>query len=352
MPLFNKKSAKISNPAPPLTKDPNHPNPHHLGHHHHYENNNSHTNGKITAATMPTAPQIDDLNGSNENSVTKPQLVFNCQLAHGSPTGFITGFASVKELYQKIAECYDISMDEIIFCTLNSHKVDMSNLLGGQIGLNDFIFAHRKGRPKEVEIVKSEDALGLTITDNGAGYAFIKRIKTGSVIDRIQHIQVGDHIEKLDGCNVVGKRHYEVARMLKDIPTGATFTIRLIEPMKSGFQGIAPRKGAAKQSKQGYGSGKETLRFKANGNATIEDEHDDATQCGIDAINTLLDSFMGINDTELATQIWDLGSNKINSMDFAEAIDASDLEAFGFTDDFIIELWGAITDARQGRHRR
>lgn len=331
-----------------MTKDPHH-------HHLFYDNNNSsyNSNGKnlATGTTMPTAPHIDDLN--HESNVTKPQLVFNCQLAHGSPTGFITGFASVKELYQKIAECYDFAMDEILFCTLNSHKVDMSNLLGGQIGLNDFIFAHKKGRPKEVEIVKSEDALGLTITDNGAGYAFIKRIKSGSVIDRIQHIQVGDHIEKLDGVNVVGKRHYEVARMLKDIPTGSTFTIRLVEPMKSGFQGIAPRKGGAKQSKPGgYGSGKETLRFKANGNAAIEDEHDDVTQCGIDAINTLLDSFMGINDTELATQIWDLGSNKTNSMDFAEAIDASDLEAFGFTDDFIIELWGAVTDARQGRHRR
>lgn len=56
---------------------------------------------------------------------------------------------------------------QIIFCTLNSHKVDMTKLLGGQIGLDDFIFAHRKGRPKEIEIVKSEDALGLTITDNG-----------------------------------------------------------------------------------------------------------------------------------------------------------------------------------------
>ncbi|KAL1392758.1 hypothetical protein pipiens_012252 [Culex pipiens pipiens] len=252
-----------------------------------------------------------------------------------------------------VFRCPVTDESNILFCTLNSHKVDMSNLLGGQIGLNDFIFAHKKGRPKEVEIVKSEDALGLTITDNGAGYAFIKRIKSGSVIDRIPHIQVGDHIEKLDGVNVVGKRHYEVARMLKDIPTGSTFTIRLVEPMKSGFQGIAPRnKGGAKQTKQGYGSGKETLRFKSNGNAAIEDEHDDATQCGIDAINSLLDSFMGINDTELATQIWDLGSNKTNSMDFAEAIDASDLEAFGFTDDFIIELWGAVTDARQGRHKR
>ena len=36
-------------------------------------------------------------------------------------------------------------------------------------------------------------------------------------------------------------------------------------------------------------------------------------------------------------------------MELAEAIDDSDLEAFGFTDDFIFELWGAITDAKSGR---
>lgn len=61
-----------------------------------------------------------------------------------------------------------------MFCTLNSHKVDMQKLLGGQIGLEDFIFAHVRGETKEVEVTKTEDALGLTITDNGAGYAFIK----------------------------------------------------------------------------------------------------------------------------------------------------------------------------------
>lgn len=50
----------------------------------------------------------------------------------------------------------------------------MQKLLGGQIGLEDFIFAHVRGETKEVEVTKSEDALGLTITDNGTGYAFIK----------------------------------------------------------------------------------------------------------------------------------------------------------------------------------
>lgn len=57
----------------------------------------------------------------------------------------------------------------------------MDKLLGGQIGLEDFIFAHIKGRKKEVEVYKSEDALGLTITDNGAGYAFIK-VRIGTTL--------------------------------------------------------------------------------------------------------------------------------------------------------------------------
>ena len=70
----------------------------------------------------------------------------------------------------------------------------MSKLLGGQIGLEDFIFVHRKGQVKEVEIHKQEDSLGLTITDNGAGYAFIKRIKEGSLMDKIGFVQVSEDI--------------------------------------------------------------------------------------------------------------------------------------------------------------
>ena len=50
-----------------------------------------------------------------------------------------------------------------------------------------------------------------------------------------------------------------------------------------------------------------------------------------------------------ASQIYELGEDKENTMDFAEAIDSSDLEEFGFTDSFIFELWGAITDAKSGR---
>ena len=51
----------------------------------------------------------------------------------------------------------------------------------------------------------------------------------------------------------------------------------------------------------------------------------------------------------LASQIYELGESRSNTMEFAEAIDTSDLHEFGFTDDFIFELWGAITDAKSGR---
>ncbi|XP_014481585.1 PREDICTED: PDZ domain-containing protein GIPC3 [Dinoponera quadriceps] len=333
----------------------------HRNHHHHQADDNNHdgasSNGTgnrpshtvSRSAFSPSAPpEYDQTRGSR---APRPSLVFHCQLAHGSPMGLISDFSNVRELYQKIAECYDLPAEEILFCTLNTHKVEMTELLGGQIGVGDFIFAHKKGRPKEIELVKTDDALGLTITDNGAGYAFIKRIKEGSVIDRIKVIEVGDHIERINSTSLVGKRHFEVAKMLKEISKGSTFTLRLVEPQKNGFGSIGPRGDLRKGKKSGYGSGKETLRFKADGSAQIIEKVDDTAAIGVEKINTILESFMGIYDTELATQIWELAEGKCNSIDFAEAIDNSDLEAFGFTDDFVIELWGAVTDARAGRHR-
>lgn len=84
--------------------------------------------------------------------------------------------------------------------------------------------------------------------------------------------QVGDHIEKLDGINCVGRRHYEVAKMLKEIPVGTMFTIRLVEPLQNGFNSLGPRSDPRKGKKAAYGSGKETLRFKADGKAAIEEK--------------------------------------------------------------------------------
>lgn len=57
------------------------------------------------AAATTTSP--------SDSTVTK-QLIFHCQLAHGSQTGFITGFSSVRELYQKIADYYEFPVEEVL----------------------------------------------------------------------------------------------------------------------------------------------------------------------------------------------------------------------------------------------
>lgn len=324
-------------------------------------NNNGSSNSKTNSPEKSSkksfnSPQTRNSNGSKnaaasaENNhlndeASKPKLVFHCQLAHGSPTGLISGFSNVKELYNKIAECYEIQHTEILFCTLNTHKVDMNKLLGGQIGLDDFIFAHIKGAVKTVQIEKSEAALGLTITDNGAGYAFIKRIKEGSIVDKLSdQIKVGDHIEKINDRNLVGSRHFEVAKLLKEIPVGTSFTLKLVEPTREGFLNISAR--SSKQATQkSVGNGKQTMRMKSG---KVE-EQDDNVDLAVAKINSLLETFMGIHDSDLAQTIWELGRNYTNPHEFCEIITQSEIADFGFSEDFIFDLWGAISDARSGR---
>ena len=66
----------------------------------------------------------------------------------------------------------------------------MDHLFAGQIGRDDFIFVHCRGQTKEVEITKNEELLGLTITDNGTGYSFIKKIHEKSLIESIKFVSV------------------------------------------------------------------------------------------------------------------------------------------------------------------
>uniref|UniRef100_A0A665WZQ1 PDZ domain-containing protein n=1 Tax=Echeneis naucrates TaxID=173247 RepID=A0A665WZQ1_ECHNA len=277
----------------------------------------------------------------------RPRLIFHTQLAHGSPTGRIHGFTNVKELYAKIAEVFNISPSEILFCTLNSHKVDMQKLLGGQIGLEDFIFAHVRGETKEVEVTKTEDALGLTITDNGAGYAFIKRIKEGSTIDRLKTVCVGDHIEAINDQSIVGCRHYEVAKMLKEQPRGIPFTLRLVGPKKA-FDMIGMRTRVPKSNEGKMVNGRETLRLRSKGAATVQEVQNEFEEQATKKVDDLLESYMGIRDLELATTIVEAGKDKKNPDDFAEALD-SVLGDFAFPDVFLFDVWGAIGDVKNGR---
>lgn len=81
--------------------------------------------------------------------------------------------------------------------------------------------------------MKSEAALGLTITDNGAGYAFVKRIKENSVLSRIPEVCIGDLIEAINGQSMIGARHFEVAKHLKELPRFQEITLRLTETRKA-----------------------------------------------------------------------------------------------------------------------
>ncbi|KAJ8377639.1 hypothetical protein AAFF_G00254840 [Aldrovandia affinis] len=259
----------------------------------------------------------------------RPRLVFHTQLAPRQPISPPGSRASNISLprslnsessYAKIGEAFSIAPAEVMFCTLNTHKVDMEKLLGGQIGLEDFIFAHVKGQKKEVDVFKGEDALGLTITDNGAGYAFIKRIREGSIIDRIQVISVGDMIESINGQLLIGCRHYEVAKTLKDLPKGQDFCLKLVEPMKA-FDRISQRVGARSGSGAQLGTGRGTLRLRSKGPATVEELPSAFEEKAVEKVDDLLENYMGIRDSELASSMVELGKDKRNPDEFAEALD-------------------------------
>ena len=75
-----------------------------------YSNGKSSPDGSASIPN-PTTYENDDV---DENpSPQRPKLAFHCQQAQGSPTGIITGFTNVRELYQKIAECYDFPPSDV-----------------------------------------------------------------------------------------------------------------------------------------------------------------------------------------------------------------------------------------------
>uniref|UniRef100_A0A673ND67 PDZ domain-containing protein GIPC3-like n=1 Tax=Sinocyclocheilus rhinocerous TaxID=307959 RepID=A0A673ND67_9TELE len=258
--------------------------------------------------TVPSAPPLPQ----EPPPCPRPKLVFHAQLAHGSPTGRIHGFTNVRELYARIAEVFNISASEV------------QRVFGTQQNL----FFGSKGK-----------VAGLR--------SGVWRIKEDSTIDQIKTVCVGDHIEAINDQSIVGCRHYEVAKMLKEQLRGAPFTLRLVEPKKA-FDMIGQRTRAPKSGEGKMVSGKETLRLRSKGSATLEEIPDEFEDKAIKKVDDLLESYMGIRDLELATTIVEAGKNKKNPDDFAEALD-SVLGDFGFPDVFLFEVWGAMGDVKNGR---
>ncbi|ODM87159.1 PDZ domain-containing protein GIPC1, partial [Orchesella cincta] len=271
-------------------------------------------------------------------TVSPRKQAYHCQQAHGGITGLISGFSDMKELFQKIADYYDFPVEEILFCTRNTHRVDMKSLIDSELYFDDFIFVHQK---RGEERSGTDSVLGLTLTDNGNGYTFIKGIQKRSLIDQSKEIQIGDHIEKINDKSLVGLGHAEVVNYIKSIPTGNKLVMHLVEPLK-------------------------TL--------------DDVINCAMKRINGLLYDFIEIYDAELcemrcsptiisllklirlyihdnnhflnpftANKLYEITLGKKNPNELAAAVDSCELEYFGFTDDFLIELWGIVSDAKEGR---
>lgn len=267
-------------------------------------------------------------------------MVFHAQLAHGSPTKQVRDFTNVKQLYESIAKAFGIATNEILYCTLNTHKIDMNRLLGGQIGLDDFLFAHVKGQTKTVKVNKDGPALGLTISDNGAGYAFIKKIREDSIMARCKNINVGDAILAINGSDLTNCRHFEVARMLKEIPIGSEFTLLNVEPKQS-FEAISARGNIASAAEPKAGDGRKTLRMKKDGTAVVEEVASGAVQALINKIDEMLEAFVGIRDLELSTTMYDIAKESREPDLFAGKLDEK-LSDFEFPDDFVLDVFELV----------
>jgi hypothetical protein len=268
-------------------------------------------------------------------------MVFHVQLAHGSQTKQVRDFTNVKQLYESIAKAFNIGTTDILYCTLNTHKVDMTRLLGGQIGLDDFLFAHVKGDVKGTKVNKDGPALGLTISDNGAGYAFIKKIREDSIMSRASAVAVGDHLKSINGTDLTGCRHFEVARMLKEIPIGSEFSIELTTPKQAFDTALAPRGAQTGSGNVKAGGGKKTLRMKKDGTAVVEAVNDSVVEM-VNKVDEMLEQFVGIRDAELSQTIYDLAKAAKEADLFAGQLDEK-LADFEFPDDFVLDVYEMIT---------
>ncbi|XP_035169090.1 PDZ domain-containing protein GIPC1-like, partial [Oxyura jamaicensis] len=105
-------------------------------------------------------------------------------------------------------------------------------------------------------------------------------------------------IEAIDGRSLVGARHFEVAKLLKELPKGRPFALRLTEPRKA-FDMISQRAAGGRGGGTQLGTGRGTLRLRARGPATVEEQPSAFEERAIAKVDDLLESYMGIRDTEL-----------------------------------------------------
>jgi hypothetical protein len=306
-----------------------------------------------------------------------PTIEFDCKLAHYDEIKKLSGFNSIKELYVKINQAFKVETKDILYCTLNTHNFrDMSAILGNYLSFGDLIVVHLCGKARDITIKKTHEFLGLTITDNSIGRAFVKRVKSDdkSVED---NIKPGDHIAAINSDSMIGLRHYEVAKAIRLLPQNTNFTIRLVEPNHVDKYVMSDRD--MNWAKDHGLKGKRTASgFRLSDGVSLASACDDlvnpslpidkllsksmqSTEHGlqsdsnnednykvtIDKMNGILESFLGISDNLLAIKIYRLAKENENSFkEFAGAIAGSDLEVFNFDDEMKDYLWKCATEMK------
>nr|XP_031363682.1 PDZ domain-containing protein GIPC1-like [Lonchura striata domestica] len=127
-----------------------------------------------------------------------------------------------------------------------------------------------------------------------------QRIRAGSLMSRVPLVAVGDVLEALDGRSLVGARHFEVARLLQELPRGQRFRLRLTEPRRA-WEGVGPRSGgvSARGGPPQGPSGRGTLRLRSRGPATLQEQPSAFEERAVAKVDDLLESYMGIRDSEL-----------------------------------------------------
>ena len=111
MPLFGSRSKKEKDKGNSVKENIGKPDQSQISHSSSFTSNTH---------SMP-ATQYTEANGAaklqhpEQQLAGRPKLVFHCQQAQGSPTGVISNFTNVKELYQKIAECYDMDPGQVYY---------------------------------------------------------------------------------------------------------------------------------------------------------------------------------------------------------------------------------------------
>lgn len=254
----------------------------------------------------------------------------------------------------------------------------MDSLLANYLSIGDLIVVHMCGSSKTLKLRKNQEYLGLTITDNGNGRAFVKKI-TSADGSLEKGIGVGDNIATINSTSTLGMRHFEVAKAIRDIPSNTTFTLQLIEPLDVGSLNLKREclNASVQDPMRGYFTERVVRGIdQSDACSTKDSSYDDLINSSlpfnkllsksvisigshdssyrnsdksykirIERINSVLDTFLGINDNLLAVQIYRAAVESEGVFqNFIKIIENSDLSIFNFNKETQTYLWESATD--------